>query len=332
LLKKDTDFSEPLDFYDPRQPRDKNGRFGSKRSIGNNIQTSPTLADLVEQNRQKIRLKLESSGDKNSIILTGGQSYGDVLKAEGKAAADQKLDQTIDKLATYKARHEQEKINSVAPASDELPEITPDPPAAKKKTKIQQRIDDQTERGKAAFDNAPDFLKRAIEKHGHPPILRPRSGKGAYFLEGSGIHMDSKPKDYYPSVYRHEWGHYADYKLGNNSYISSSPAGKKAFAADEKAFDKDLYEGAVNMVLRDVPKYGGGDSGHGWVADIAGAITKNKVGHGHSDEYFAWDENRRTEVFANVVSLVGSGNPTLKDAAGMVAPNMYKLAMKKLSE
>lgn len=71
----------------------------------------------------------------------------------------------------------------------------------------------------------------------------------------------------------------------------------------------------------------------GTANDLLGAITRNKVGHGHSDDYYRKDPNsQHKEAWANINDLHGHGSPTLKKALNILAPNSYKFYQKVIKD
>jgi hypothetical protein len=70
------------------------------------------------------------------------------------------------------------------------------------------------------------------------------------------------------------------------------------------------------------------DSIRGYVIDLLGSITKNKVGHGHSDNYYRKNKNAQgTEAFANIIAIANSGDEKAIAVAKKFAPNMWKFVM-----
>jgi hypothetical protein len=70
----------------------------------------------------------------------------------------------------------------------------------------------------------------------------------------------------------------------------------------------------------------------GMVADLFGAITKNKVGYGHANSYYNQRSNfnnylQGTEAFANIIAIANSGDEKAIAVAKKFAPNMWKFVM-----
>lgn len=66
------------------------------------------------------------------------------------------------------------------------------------------------------------------------------------------------------------------------------------------------------------------DKMSGVTPDFIGSITLNKVGRGHSDDYYASSpDNRYTETFANFVAMYGSGKPYYNNLMNDLAPETY---------
>lgn len=55
-------------------------------------------------------------------------------------------------------------------------------------------------------------------------------------------------------------------------------------------------------------------------ADLAGSITRNDIGYGHTINYYKNPGMRETEAFANVFSMVSSGNKLESEIARHIAP------------
>ena len=85
--------------------------------------------------------------------------------------------------------------------------------------------DPTTEDGRwheAAFSSAPDWLKQAIRKAGTVKLIQPEN-RGAYQLRDS-IHMGRHDMNaaHGQSTWRHEFGHFLDYKSGKVTYAYKS--------------------------------------------------------------------------------------------------------------
>ena len=48
---------------------------------------------------------------------------------------------------------------------------------------------------------------------------------------------------------------------------------------------------------------------HGYIQDLFGALTHNKVGYGHRDSYYKWATMDRHETFANLTAIYSHENP-----------------------
>jgi hypothetical protein len=69
-----------------------------------------------------------------------------------------------------------------------------------------------------------------------------------------------------------------------------------------------------------------GKSSPGVATDLIGSLTSNKIGYGHSDEYYKVNPifKRNTESIANIVSLYGTGDENVNAALNELAPNGVK--------
>jgi hypothetical protein len=64
------------------------------------------------------------------------------------------------------------------------------------------------------------------------------------------------------------------------------------------------------------------------VQDLFGSITKNKVGRGHSDNYYKTNKGSQgKEAFANIIAIANSGDEKAISIAKKFAPNMWKFVM-----
>ena len=336
-------------FNEAKVKRDAKGRFAPKDTA-----SFSRLEKLKQQYRQKLLANFDDSA-KNNIIIHEGKTYNHIFHAEGEHTARSRLNSHIDKISSFQVkkqievsiRKQREKaLKELHPHSnlslDEFQKYRTEEfdsllerykqkkreeaKNRRQKRELQKKVDQQITKGKLAFDNAPDNLKAAIKKYGHPPIIPPRKDSGPFFSPLiNKIHMNSIPDRDFPSIYMHEWGHYLDYRIGGRSGLSSSPEGKKAF-------NEDAAKGRTNYgkALRKIDD--GDHNAFFKIADTAGALTNNKIGFGHTSEYFSRPGNREAEAFANIVSLVGSGNPKLIEAAKTIAPKTYALLMDKLNE
>lgn len=77
-----------------------------------------------------------------------------------------------------------------------------------------------------------------------------------------------------------------------------------------------------------------GVGGHGVANDLISSTTKNKIGVGHSDDYYGKNpiHKQNTESFANIVSLHGSGDPLAIAVAKRLAPNQFNTYEQALAE
>jgi hypothetical protein len=67
------------------------------------------------------------------------------------------------------------------------------------------------------------------------------------------------------------------------------------------------------------------------VADLAGAVTANAVGYGHSSMYYQVKAgSQETEAFANAFTLLSSGDALHRDIAERLAPNVVKFVLDTL--
>jgi len=67
-------------------------------------------------------------------------------------------------------------------------------------------------------------------------------------------------------------------------------------------------------------------------ADLAGAITRNNIGYGHEDDYYNDPGLQETEAFANVFSMISSGNKLESEIAKYIAPTFSKFVEDTLSQ
>ena len=76
-----------------------------------------------------------------------------------------------------------------------------------------------------------------------------------------------------------------------------------------------------------------GKNADGHVQDLIGSITKNKVGKGHSDDYYeSHAELTNAEAFANIIALHRLGNPVINEVLDYLAPNGHKFVKKILKD
>lgn len=67
-------------------------------------------------------------------------------------------------------------------------------------------------------------------------------------------------------------------------------------------------------------------------ADLAGAITRNNIGYGHEDDYYNDPGLQETEAFANVFSMISSGNKLESEIAKYIAPTFSQFVEDTLSQ
>jgi SPP1 gp7 family putative phage head morphogenesis protein len=120
LLKEDADFQEALDFYDPRQPRDKDGKFATKSgTLSKNESKSmqrldevpsskaltskskknrPSFDELVEQEYQDRLSRYKENGSYRYIMLKEG-TYQQIEAKSGKDAAEKAFSDAMREMA-----------------------------------------------------------------------------------------------------------------------------------------------------------------------------------------------------------------------------------------
>lgn len=292
LLQEEIELSESLDFYDPRQPRNKDGKFASKSFGGSVLGKQIDIESRLRKQKEKALKELRPNWKYD--LDTFERVYPDTI--------DKLLiEYTEQKKAVSAQKREQKKLRSVR--------------------------DEQVLASRSSFDNPPDVIKNAIAVYGYPEMDLPIAGEGAHFHPGTKkIHMDSIAKDdpSFDSIYAHEYGHYLDGALASkgSNHISSSPKGKEAFEKDAARLRAKIYNKAVEPLSYDQDYLN--------LRDMAGALTKNRLGGGHSKEYWDLPEKRETEVFANIVSLIAKNNPKYDAAVKEIAPNTYNFVMETL--
>lgn len=135
------------------------------------------------------------------------------------------------------------------PQGGKEPAQTPDeekPSPAKSKPETHAAVlpwDTDTPAGRwhwAAFDDAPDDIKRAVQRQPPPPVLQSTErGPRAYAMKNKHIEMAAY-EPYTPlgqAVWRHEFGHWVDFNLpSKNKYLwSADDTFTRAMKLDESA-------------------------------------------------------------------------------------------------
>ncbi len=135
----------------------------------------------------------------------------------------------------------------------------------------------------------------------------------------------------FKGAYRHEWGHYLDrqigIKKGEKYNISYHTEFRSALSED----GKELKSRAYYKALRKLPDEDD-ENNSMYVTDLVAAATRGRLGYGHTQEYFDIRGNREAEAFANIVSLVGSGDRTLVEVARRITPRSVDVVEKLLKE
>ena len=169
-----------------------------------------------------------------------------------------------------------------------------------------------------AMAHAPRRAREALRRL-PPPSVRVIPSGSSYF-QGNGIVLSRtymRPQRGFHSeydVYRHESGHYLDFwalsdgeKVGR--VVSSTPKAKgglrdsisaarqslNAYSAAQKARRLRMREELIQRQDTNL-------------ADLFGALTRNKIGWGHSKDYLARPGFAETEVFANLFDIYSRGD------------------------
>lgn len=164
-----------------------------------------------------------------------------------------------------------------------------------------------------AFKHAPAAIKSVAKQVGPPKQLTVIQSGTSYFM-GDGIVLSRtsmvKKRGNYSEhdVYRHEYGHYLDFwamtKGSRPQPISSLPATSGGLKDVIDHTKRSLYAKTAAQKERRIrlrSEIIGRDDLD--LADLFGALTKNKVGYGHSVQYLSRPGFAETEVFANLTDI-----------------------------
>ena len=140
---------------------------------------------------------------------------------------------------------------------------------------------------------APTQLKILMKKIGIPPIR----------FEGNICHYHAG-KIYLSSGWTsqnavHEWAHY----LGESIDLKNSSFGVILNKLEDRLKSDDVFAKRMQKYLLDVSKRK--SKYEKTVLDIFGAISRNRIGGGHPDGYWSWENRREQEVFAQMTVLYG---------------------------
>jgi len=170
-----------------------------------------------------------------------------------------------------------------------------------------------------AWATAPSSMHAVVKRVVPPDRITVTTGGGSYY-QSKHVVLDLKStrradlSSKY-DVYRHEYGHHLDFwitsKDGKTRTVQASmtPASKGGLhdaivAARESLHARTKAQKARRVRLRQELI----DLNDTMVADIFGALTKNKVGWGHSKSYLSRPGFAETEVFANMTDLFSREN------------------------
>lgn len=164
-----------------------------------------------------------------------------------------------------------------------------------------------------AFQHAPTAMQQVLNSVGLPASVRVLPSGGSYFL-GNSITLDSHSmvkrafSHSEHDVWRHEYGHYLDFwamaKSGKPQPISSMAASKGGLKGAFDAASTSLHARSAAQKARrerlrsEIIAFKDID-----LADLFGALTRNKVGFGHSVEYLSRPGFAESEVFANLTDI-----------------------------
>ena len=209
-------------------------------------------------------------------------------------------------------------------------------------------------------DKQPELIQPEEDKS--PRFSATKSGQNwKVHLDGFGTTSKRSPEAFM-GVYHHEMGHGIDFMLSSPTSLGkglphSASELKPQFDGDAAKFTRKKYldgynkvEAASNKIAEqyiddfkaskeyestpekrrtqriEQIRSGVVDINLAMYDDIAGAMSKNKIGHGHNDEY--WEKSnglfRYTETAANMISFMASGHKELTEAVGAIAPSFYK--------
>jgi len=122
----------------------------------------------------------------------------------------------------------------------------------------------------------------------------------------------------------------AAWELATSEATTKGRPSLKTFKLKNEIFPRlamyDKYRDPFDLLEVMERKIGVDDRGReigGNLYDMTGAITKNRVGGGHSNEYYETEGAQNREAFANYVSL-STGGKRLRTISADVNPNFFK--------
>jgi hypothetical protein len=173
----------------------------------------------------------------------------------------------------------------------------------------------------AAASKIPRSLDRemasvSVERDIPPP--------GSYSPTRKRISMGSDVSkwDGRPELLHHEFGHHVHYAKGHITDTQVHPAIKAAMEADVKAFRNEIKDSVHDWKWNRRDKVLGilgindrapldleGESAVMRIADTLGALTKGKLGYGHSQKYYKTANNAAMEAYTNTFSAIVNEDP-----------------------
>ena len=140
---------------------------------------------------------------------------------------------------------------------------------------------------------APAPLKKLMKKFGIPPVEI--EGNICRYMDGK-IYLSPR---WTPLNAIHEWAHHLGESIDlKNSSLGDTLDGIYERIRSDKALSEKFQRYLIKVAERK-SKY------ERTVWDIFGAISRNKIGGGHSKGYWTWEYSREREIFAQLTVLYG---------------------------
>lgn len=172
---------------------------------------------------------------------------------------------------------------------------------------------------KEIFDNSPNWLKNVVEQYSGEVTIQDEIGRSHYTPREGKIYMNQCYDDAeYNEVFKHEFGHYIDHKLG---WISAKKEFVDAFKADCDKYSLPTGECADNTSILINDLMSGSTAKYDrCISDILSATfyndTKIRLAYdqeglsyySHNNGYWFEGRNRENEVFANMFAIYSNSD------------------------
>jgi hypothetical protein len=313
--------------YNPNQPRDRNGRWGSGGASQVDISEAP---QSTRRDARGIPMPPDTS-KWGPAAARPKRQMAELYQAAQRGDTDAIRGTSTTRSNTYARTVDDYKTKLIGHFEEDGQVVTPPPPPPRPPRRVKpkektldemdvyasRRTDDERMFNRMAFANADPELKELVATT--PPVRVERNANAgrAWCRPGVADHtpaaiemsrFDAMTNDG-QVVWAHEMGHQIDgsssQSVKHRFASMNSRSGYAAIADRNKIFDSSETRYSLQSEMnRPVGQE------KIMVADFFGAMTMNRIGYGHSDAYYKQGrsavniyERQYGEMFANYIAL-----------------------------